>query len=95
MARLTEETIRRVDHLLFVSKSQWEWLAEVEAKFEDWDPDDQEAFVLEWAIEEERLEDLEEYHRRGAMTEEQAARYEELKKLVARNRPIIDRLADR
>jgi hypothetical protein len=29
------------------------------------------------------------------MTEEQAARYEELKMLVARNRPIIDRLADR
>jgi hypothetical protein len=95
MAQLTEETIRRLDHLLFVSKSQWEWLAEVEARFEDWDPDDQEAFVLEWAIEEERLEDLEECHRRGAMTEEQAARYEELKKLVSRNRPIIERLADR
>lgn len=95
MAQLTEETIRRVDHLLFVGKAQWEWLAEVEAKFEDWDPDDQEAFVLEWAIEEERLEDLEEYHRRGAMTEEQTTRYEELKKLVARNRPIIERLADR
>jgi len=95
MAQLTKETIRRVDHLLFVSKSQWEWLAEVEARFNDWHPDDQEAFVLEWAIEEERLENLEEYHERGAMTEEQTTRYEELKKLVAKNQPIMDHLADR
>lgn len=95
MAQLTKETIRRVDHLLFVSKSQWEWLAEVEARFKDWHPDDQEAFVLEWSIEEDRLDYLEEYRDRGAMTEEQAARYEELKKLVTKNRPIIERLADR
>ena len=95
MAQLTRETIQRIDHLLSVSKSQWGWLAEVEARFYDWHSDDQEAFVLEWAMEEERLEDLEEYHKRGAMTEEQAARYAELKKLVTRNRPIIERLADR
>ena len=84
-----------MDHLLSVSESQWEWLAEVEARFSDWDPDDQETFVLEWAIEEEHLEDLEEYYKRGAMTEEQAARYERLKKLVAKNRSTTERLADR
>lgn len=95
MAQLTEETAQRVDHLLYVSRSQWEWLAEVEGKFDNWDPDDQEVFVLERSIEVDCLDYLEEYYEQGAMTEEQAAGYEDLRRLVAKNRPIIDRLANR
>jgi len=41
------------------------------------------------------LDYLEEYRDRGAMTEEQAARYADLKELVAKNRAIIERLSDR
>jgi hypothetical protein len=81
--------------LLAVSEVRWRWLAEIETEFDDWHPDDREAFVVDWPVEDERLEDIEAYYEAGVMTEEQAARYEELKKIVARNRLIIDRLADR
>lgn len=39
-----------------------------------------------------RLKRLERYAQEGRMTEDQLARYEELKKIVARNRPVIRRL---
>jgi hypothetical protein len=84
-----------IDRQLNFGKVSWERLPEVEAEIDGWDPEDAEAFILEWSIQEDRLDYLQAYYDRGAMTEDQAARYEDLKKLVARNRPIIDRLADR
>ncbi len=84
-----------IEHRLNVAEASWERLPQVEKDFSNWHPEDQEVFVLEWSMEDDRLCRLEESFKRGAMTEEQAARYEELKKLVARNRPIIERLADR
>ncbi len=46
-------------------------------------------------MEEDRLGYLEEYYEQGVRTREQAARYEELKKVVTRNRSIPERMADR
>ena len=90
-----QELRELIDGQLTFGKASWERLPEVEAEIDSWDPEDAEVFILEWSIEEDRLDYLEEYRDRGAMTEEQAARYAELKKLVTKNRPIIERLTDR
>lgn len=84
-----------IEHRLNVAEASWERLPRVEEEFSSRDPEDAEVFILEWSIEDDRLCRLEESFEQGAMTEKQAARYEELKGLVARNRPIIERLADR
>jgi hypothetical protein len=84
-----------IEHRLNVAEASWKRLPQVEKEFSSWHPEDQEVFVLEWSIEDDRLRRLEASFKRGAMTEEQAARYADLKTLVSRNRPIIERLADR
>ncbi len=91
----TQELRELIERQLTFGRAAWGRLPEVEAEIDDWDPEDAEVFILEWSIEEDRLYYLREYYEQGAMTEEQAARYKVLKKLVARNRPIIERLADR
>ncbi len=94
MDQATKEN-QLIEHRLNVAEDSWERLPQVEKEFSSWHPEDQEVFVLEWSIEDDRLCRLEESFKCGDMTEEQAARYAELKKLVSRNRPIIDYLADR
>ncbi len=53
---------------------------------------DQLTYIEGWPPQEQQLKRLERYAREGHMTEDQLARYEGLKKIVARNRPIIRRL---
>ncbi len=88
-------TLELIERQLTFAEADWERLPEVEVEIDGWDPEDAEVFILEWSIEEDRLDYLEGYYERGAMTEEQATRYEDLKKLVIKNRPIIECLADR
>ena len=68
-------------------------MPEVEAEIDNWDPEDAMVFVFEWALEEMSLNRLENHAARGVMTPDQGTRYEDLKKLIVKNRPIIDRLA--
>lgn len=90
-----QELRELIDRQLAFGKASWERLPEVEAEIDSWDPEDAEIFILEWSIEIDRLDYLKEYRDRGDMTEEQAARYADLKRIVSRNRPIIERLSDR
>lgn len=76
------------------SLRQWQTLPEVEAEIDEWDWVDQVVFIEEWPIEEDRLTDLERFAAVGAMAPDQLARHEELKRVVARNRPIIRRLQE-
>lgn len=94
MDQATKEN-QLIEHRLNVAEASWERLPKVEKEFSNWHSEDQEVFVLEWSIEDDRLRRLEESFNCGAMTGEQAARYADLKKLVRRNRPILERLADR
>ena len=84
-----------IEHRLDVAEASWERLPRVEEGISSWDPEDAEVFILEWSMEEDRLCRLEESFEQGTMTEKQAVRYKELKKLVVKNRPIRERLADR
>lgn len=94
MAQVTNKTEQDVERQLDWSLWQWGRLPEVEAEIDRWDLLDQLVFIEEWPLEEERLRRLERYRAEGAMTPDQLTRYEQLKRLVARNRPIIHRLQE-
>ncbi len=76
--------------------SLWQWgrLPEVEVEIDQWDQLDQIHFIEEWPLEEERLLRPERYAANGSFTPEQRERYEQLTRLVARNRPIVQRLRE-
>ncbi len=90
--KIAETDSEYVDKSLYLSRASWEELPRVEAEIDDWEQIDQILFIEEWPLEEQRLKRLERYAQEGHMTEDQLARYEELKKIVATNRPIIHRL---
>lgn len=90
--KVSETDSEYIDKLLYLSSANWKELPKVESEIDEWDQIDQIVFIEEWPLEEMRLKSLERYAREGHMTEDQLARYEELKKLVARNRPIIQKL---
>jgi hypothetical protein len=92
MAQVTHSVQQHIDLILGILEDQWGRLPEVESEIDDWDLLDQLHFIEEWPLEEMRLDQMEEYLTEGALTNEQLARYEELKRIVAANRPIIRRL---
>jgi hypothetical protein len=92
MAQVTHSVQQHIDRMLGILEDQWGRLPEVEAEIDGWDLLDQLDFIEEWPLEEMRLDQMEEYLTEGALTNEQLARYEELKRVVAANRPIIRRL---
>lgn len=92
MAHVNEDIRRHVQLLLEHSFDQWQRLPQVETEIDQWDQLDQIVFIEEWPLEEEHLRMLEEYACEDALTPEQLRRYDELKRIVACNRPIIERL---
>jgi predicted NUDIX family NTP pyrophosphohydrolase len=92
VAQVDRATRADIDHLLRWAVAAWEGLAEVEREIDSWDLLDQLVFTEEWPLEEERLRRIAEHARAGDLTEAQRLRYQELLKLVERQRPIIDRI---
>ena len=94
MAQVRPTVEQQVDWMLERSLAAWRGLPEVETEIDGWDQIDQIVFIEEWPIEEDRLTALERYASQGALTPDQRARYDELKRVVERNRPIIGRLQE-
>ncbi len=92
MAHVSEKVRRHVRLLLDHSLDQWQRLPQVEAAIDQWDVIDQIVFIEEWPLEEQHLKMLEEYACAGALNPEQVRRFDELKQIVERHRPIIERL---
>jgi hypothetical protein len=92
MVRATAATQQDIGRMLGIACTAWESLPEVEAEIDGWDLLQQIDFVEEWTLEEERLKWLERYRADGLLTTNQVARHDDLKRLVAQNRPIIERL---
>ncbi len=92
MAQVGTQHQQDVERQLSWALWQWSRLPEIEAAIDHWDPLDQLVFIEEWPLEEERLSRLARYADAGLLTPAQQARYGELKRLVAENRPIIRRL---
>ena len=81
-----------IDYLLDYLLRHWSSIPQVEQEWPTWDPIDQEVFHLEWAIKEDRLAQLGQYLEAGALTPPQLARFEDLKRLIAQNRSVLERL---
>lgn len=91
MAKVTA-TKEEVERTLRMAEYQWTRLPDVEAGIANWDQLDQILFIEEWPLEEQRLKRLQKFADEGAFDNGQQVRYERLKRTVARNRPIIQRL---
>jgi hypothetical protein len=79
------------DFLDYVHK-RWNMIPELAAEWDEWDEDSRTDFALDWPICEDRLQQLQGWAEQGLMTPTQRARYDELLKLVAANRPTLERL---
>lgn len=92
MAQVATTVNQHAELLLAHLLEVWQDLAWVAAEIERWDPGEQIDFIEEWPTQEQSLQQLERYAAEEGLTPEQLARYEDLQRLVARNRPIIRRL---
>jgi hypothetical protein len=78
-----------IDLLLSVLTEAWEGLPDVARTIDDWPQLDQTTFVVEWPVQEERLRVLARYAADGALTPVQRTRYEQLRELETRHRPLL------
>lgn len=92
MAQVATTVNQHAELLLAHLLEVWQDLPWVAAEIERWDPGEQIDFIEEWPTQEQSLQQLERYAAEEGLTTEQLVRYEDLQRLVARNRPIIRRL---
>jgi hypothetical protein len=92
MAQVAPEVRQHFDLLLGLAIERWAGLPEDERTIDQWDPVDQSLFGAEWPLEEQRLDMLKCYVAEGVLTPAQLERYHDLERLVAQNRPIVDRM---
>lgn len=94
MAQVASTAQQHAELLLDSLWRVWSSLPRVEGEIDTWDWIEQVDFIEEWPLVEQRLTQVEEYLAEGALAPTQIARYHELLNLIARNRPIIQRLRD-
>ncbi len=92
MALVSHDREKRIGERLDRLLCEWGSLPAIAAEIDDWDIVRQLDFIEEWPIQEDALADIARHAAAGALTTTQLGRYEELKRVVARNRPIIQRL---
>ena len=82
-----------IDYHLEYQFHQWDNLPDIAEHWAEMDAIDREVFQLEWVgITESRLTLLEQWAEQDLLTPAQRARYDELLRLVARCRPLLDNL---
>lgn len=81
-----------IDKLLDLLSEAWAEMPRIAAEIEGWDPSERVDFLEEWALEEDRLVDLERYAAEGALSDDQRARYDALCQQIAQHRPTLDAL---
>ena len=94
MAQVKSAIEARVEHFLSYLTREWNRVPEYAAAFSSWDETRQLAFVHEWDVKESGLRILDEASRRGEMTADQCRRYDALRVLVAKHRPLVERLRE-
>jgi hypothetical protein len=70
----------------------WRRLPGIAAEIDKWDQIEQITFIEEWPLEEQRLQRLEQYVAEGALTLDPLARYGDLERIIAKNRPVLQQL---
>ena len=95
MARVAREIRPQPDvdyHLDYLFRA-WESLPEYAERWASLDVAEQEVFHLEWVgITDQRLRQLRQWAAQCLLTPAQCKRYEALLELVARHRPLLERL---
>jgi hypothetical protein len=90
VATVVPENIRaRIDHALGRAHAPWEGLPVLKAESAEWDDESRFHLWVDWPVEEDTLAQLEDWWRQGFMNEGRRERY---RKLVERNRPILQQL---
>ncbi|MDI3341070.1 MAG: hypothetical protein QJR03_11135 [Sphaerobacter sp.] len=95
MAELRTSTAQHADALLDRLIEAWSELPQIVAELDTWDPVDRADYIEGWPRETVRLHRLERYMSEGTPTAEQRARYRELRALIAKNRPLLERVTNR
>jgi hypothetical protein len=88
----TNERARRIDAYLSYLARAWEGIPALADEWDEWDELSRLTFAADWRVKEDRLCSLNTLAADGEMTPAQCARYEELLRLVAQQRPTLDRL---
>ncbi len=92
MADVARDTSADIDVLLDILLAEWRDVAELAEEPTPLDPADQELYLLEWTLAEERLKQLQGYAREALLTPMQQRRYDELEQLITRYRPTLETL---
>ena len=82
----------QIDTYLDYLQKTWAGIALDAEEWAEWDDDSRLIFELNWAVPEDHLAQLNEWARQGQITAEQRARYDQLLRLVAANRPLLNRM---
>ena len=82
----------QIDTYLDYLQKAWEGIALDAEEWDEWDEHSRLVFELDWAVPEDHLAQLNEWATQGQLAAAQRARYAELLRLVAINRPILDRM---
>ena len=84
----------RIDHVLDYLTREWRAIPEVVSTWDTWDELDRLDFVIEWPIREIRLKQLRQWKDEGQFSAQQRQQFEELKRLIQRQRAAVDRLLE-
>jgi hypothetical protein len=92
MAQVGSGIEHHVELLLSHLVDVWRRLPGIAAEIDQWDQIEQITFIEEWPLEEQRLQRLEQYVAEGALTLDPLARYGDLERIIAKNRPVLQQL---
>lgn len=79
------------DYLDYLLRT-WQGIPELADEWPEWDEYSRFVFALDWGVPEDRLGQLNQWAAEGLFTPAQRTRYDELLRLVERNRPILNDL---
>lgn len=82
----------RIGRYLEYLRREWDSLLALAAEWHEWDEHSRFSFAMDWPIREDRLHEFRQWAEQDVLTPAQRARYGDLLGLVARNRPILERL---
>lgn len=92
MAQVTTRVREHINYMLDRLIQEWQDLPRAEREIDSWDLIEQIDYVEEWTPTEELRHKLDKYAADGFLDSNQQERYEELQRLVSKNRPILERL---
>jgi len=93
MATVVDREVNsRIESALERALGAWKEVPSVAREWAAWDDESRLHFEVDWAVQEDLLIQLKQWHHENRLSVEQQKRYERLTDLVCRSRPTLDRL---